>query len=316
MPGAKAQPRFMGKAQPHEGRKRGTNHRTRLYTPAPAAYAGIDAYTHPNAGGTLKLDTKSQRATSLLMRQPGLPEGISKAKAANPGPGHYNAPAPDRKCRQAPRVPRTSSVRGCEWDRGMQQPGLPPSRSKWNLQVPAPYAYTGIDAYTHPNTGGTLSLDTKSQRATSLLICQPGLPEGISKAKAANPGPGHYERYDAQHVLLPVAPSYSQERSKREDSQIIVSPGLPLLKTKGNRDNPGPGSYDHSGSIGRQPLSTKAAQPVISIGTSKRPDTTQRSHQARLNDRVRGIGKQSSSKKRTAPAFSFGTSGRCQLIDM
>ena len=135
MPGAKAQPRFMGKAQPHEGRKRGTNHRTRLYTPAPAAYAGIDAYTHPNAGGTLKLDTKSQRATSLLMRQPGLPEGISKAKAANPGPGHY-------------------------------------------------------------------------------------------------------ERYDAQHVLLPVAPSYSQERSKREDSQIIVSPGLHCSRRKATGTTP------------------------------------------------------------------------------
>ena len=77
MPEAETRAQFKGLQQPHVGRKRGTGHATRLYTPAPAAYSGIDAYTHPNSGSAVSLDGRSQRATSLIMCQPGLPEGLS-----------------------------------------------------------------------------------------------------------------------------------------------------------------------------------------------------------------------------------------------
>ena len=318
---------YLGSRRPHVGRKSGMGHKSSYYSPAPAAFVGIDAYTFRGVQ-RIRLDGKELRETSLLMCQPGLPEGLSKAKASNPGPGHYNAP--ERIQRTAPRPPRQTSLKGCEWDKGIQQPGLPPSSSKWTRSVPGPGAYQLALplalAPDHPgrtvhDVGPCLSIGGKmanSQRATSQIICQPELPVGMSKARAANPGPGYYERFDTENLLYAVAPSFGQATAKREDTQIICQPGLPLLKTKGNMNNPGPGMYEVTGSIGQQVrVSTLKSGARCTIGKGKRPgNTTQEQHQARMTSARSGNGIQVSSRQRTSPSFGFGTSSRTALIDM
>jgi len=302
--------KFHGRQRPHVGRKAGTGH---MFTPAPAAYTGIDAYTKPHVR-RMRLDGKELRETSLLMCQPGLPEGISKAKAANPGPGHYGQP--DRLQTRAPHLPRQTSLKGCEWDKGIQQPGLPPSSSKWTRVVPGPNAY---DCSLHDvgpvcTIGGRMA---NSKRETSQLICQPELPVGMSKARAANPGPGYYERFDTDFIY-PSAPSATQDVAKREDSQIICQPDLPLLKTKGNMNNPGPAQYEIPGRIGEQQyVSSSRTGARCIFGTSQRPgNTTAFLHQAKITAARSGNGKQVSSRQRSSPSFGFGTGGRTQLIDM
>ena len=72
---------YLGSRRPHVGRKSGMGHESSYYSPAPAAFVGIDAYTFRGVQ-RIRLDGKELRETSLLMCQPGLPEGLSKAKAS------------------------------------------------------------------------------------------------------------------------------------------------------------------------------------------------------------------------------------------
>ena len=105
----------------------------------------------------------------------------------------------------------------------------------------------------------------------------------------------------------------------RSKSEVTVQPGY-AGKSKGVADNPGPGSYEHGSSVGRQPNAKKQSSYRFSFGNETRDKRValessdiQQTPGPGSYTSAPALGQQTNSKYETTSKTLFGTSERPDL---